>query len=131
MTTLYAIAMLLAQDAPKAPAEGPPGWTQFMPIILMVIAFYFILFLPSRRERQQRATLLSALKKNDEVETAGGVFGTVQSIKDGADEVVLKIDEGRMRVRKSAIVRVIPKETPGGTPTAGAMSEAIQKPPRG
>jgi len=97
---------------------------------LMVIAFYFILFLPSRRERQQRAALLSALKKNDEVETSGGVFGVVQSIKEGGDEVVLKVEEGKMRVRKSAIVRVIPKETPGGQPAAGALSEAIQKPPR-
>jgi preprotein translocase subunit YajC len=66
---LYATVMLLAQEAAKEVAkgagEGAPGWTQFMPIILMVIAFYFILFLPSRRERQQRAALLSALKKND------------------------------------------------------------------
>jgi preprotein translocase subunit YajC len=132
---LYATVMLLAQEAAKeavkGAGEGPPGWTQFMPIILMVIAFYFILFLPSRRERQQRATLLAALKKNDEVETSGGVFGVVQSIKEGADEVVLKIDEGKMRVRKSAIVRVIPKEAPGGQPAGGALSEAIQKPPRG
>lgn len=109
---LFALAMLFAEDPPKAVPEGPPGWTSFMPIILMVVAFYFILFLPSRRERQQRAALLAALKKNDEVETAGGILGTVHSLKEGTDEIVLKIeDNAKMRVRKSSIVRVFPKET--------------------
>ena len=123
---MLAAVALFAQEAAKEVAKGPeggpagpPGWSQFLPIILMVVAFYFILFLPSRRERQQRASLLAALKKNDEVETAGGIFGVVQSIKEGADEVVLKIDDNvKMRVRKSSIARVIPKETPNPTTPA-------------
>jgi preprotein translocase subunit YajC len=135
---LLALTTLLAQAADPAkgpPAEGPPGWTQFMPIVLMVVAFYFILFLPSRRERQQRAQLLAALKKNDEVETAGGIFGIVQSIKENGDEVVLKLeDNAKMRVRRSSIVRILSRESAAGaagTTTGGSLSEAIQKPPRG
>jgi preprotein translocase subunit YajC len=134
---LFALATLLAQaaDPAKGPGEGAPAWTQFMPIILMVVAFYFILFLPSRRERQQRAALLATLKKNDEVETSGGIFGVVQSIKESGDEVVLKLeDNAKMRVRRSSIARIVPKEsaaTTSGTAPTGQLSEAIQKPPRG
>jgi preprotein translocase subunit YajC len=115
---LFALAMLFAEDPPKAPGGDAPPWTGLMPIVLMAIAFLFILFLPARRERQQRAALLAALKKNDEVETAGGIFGVVQSIKDNADEVVLRLeDNAKMRVRKSAIVRIVPKESAPAAPT--------------
>jgi preprotein translocase subunit YajC len=115
---LFALLTLFAQDdvAQKAVPQDPGLWSS-LPFLLMAVAFIFILFLPARRERQQRAALLAALKKNDEVETAGGIFGVVQSIKDNADEVVLKLeDNAKMRVRKSAIVRIVPKES--ATPAA-------------
>ena len=117
---LLLFAQEAAKEATKGQGDGPPGFTSLVPFLLMGVAFIFILFLPARRERQQRAALLAALKKNDEVETAGGIFGVVQSIKEGGDEVVLKLeDNAKMRVRKSAIVRIVPKETPASTtPTA-------------
>jgi preprotein translocase subunit YajC len=58
--------------------------------------------------------LFTALKKNDEVVTAGGIIGVVQNIKD--DEVLLKIDDNaKMRVLKSSITRIIPKDSPAPT----------------
>ena len=84
---------------------------------------------------RERAALLAQLKKNDEVETSGGIFGVVQTIKESGDEVVLKLeDNAKMRVRRSSIVRILPKEsagTPSGTTASGPLSVAIQKPPRG
>lgn len=128
---LFSFLLLLAQvedgAAPKGDGGAPP-WFGLMPIILMFAAMYFILILPAqRRERKQREAILAALKKNDEVVTAGGIIGVVQSIKD--EEVTLRIDEGKMRVLKSSITRIIPKDSPspGG---ADPNAEAIQKLPR-
>ena len=36
---------------------------------------------------------MTNLKKNDEVVTAAGIIGVVTHIKEGADEVTLKIDD--------------------------------------
>lgn len=120
---LFALLTLLAQveevkeGAAKGEPPGPPGWTSLVPIILIFGVFYFLIILPSqRKEKKQREALFSALKKNDEVVTAGGIIGVVQSIKD--DEVTIRIDENaKMRVLKSSIARIIPKETPATTPT--------------
>ncbi|MCI0684536.1 MAG: preprotein translocase subunit YajC [Gemmataceae bacterium] len=108
---LFALLVLLAEDPPKGDAPGVAPWMQFVPIILIFALFYFLLILPAqRKERKQREALFSALKKNDEVVTAGGIIGVVQNIKD--DEVVLKIDENaKMRVLKSSIARIIAKDT--------------------
>ena len=122
---LFAQLVLFAQDAveavkdgaAKGGGEGPPPWNMLPLLILLFAALYFIVILPSqRKEKKQRAALFSALKKNDEVVTAGGIIGIVQMVKD--DEVTLKIDDNaKMRVLKSSITRIIPKDAPATTPT--------------
>ena len=112
---LFSLLVLFA-DAEAAPNKGEPigapGWTSLVPIILIFGVFYFLIILPSqRKEKKQRESLFSALKKNDEVVTAGGIIGVVQNIKD--DEVTIKIDENaKMRVLKSSITRIITKDAP-------------------
>lgn len=110
---LFALLVLFAgaEQKPVPPVDNMPGWASLVPIILIFGVFYFLIILPTqRKERKQREALFAALKKNDEVVTAGGVIGVVQSIKD--DEVVLKIDDNaKMRVVKSSIARIIPKES--------------------
>src|SRR5881296_3681717 len=102
---LYAIhaLMLFAQDPQKqAPAEGAPSWNMFVPMLLILLAFVFLIVMPARRrERAQRQALFGALKKNDEVVTNSGIIGIVANIKD--NEVTLKVDESsnvRLRVLK-------------------------------
>jgi preprotein translocase subunit YajC len=115
---LFSLVVLLAQEPQKVGDGGVPPWANFVPIFLMLIALYFLVLLPQqRKDRRQREMLFNTLKKNDEVVTAGGIIGIVQMIKDG-DEVVLKIDDNtKMRILKSSIVRIVPKETPTTTPT--------------
>jgi preprotein translocase subunit YajC len=120
---LFSMLVLLAQVADGVGEEakkvdpGAPPWFNLMPIVLVIAVVYFLLILPSqRKERRERESLMSALKKNDEVVTAGGIIGIVQSIKD--NEVTLKIDENaKMRVLKGSITRIIPKDVPASPPT--------------
>ena len=112
--------ILLAQDgATKAAGDGAgrsPSIFDAGPIVPMIIIFglfFFLIILPAqRREKKQREEMATKLKKNDEVVTNGGIIGVVHSIKEGADEVVLKSDETRIRVLKSSIARILTKETP-------------------
>src|SRR5262245_8968982 len=101
--------LLLAQD-PKEAAKGPesPPWFNFLPFILLIIVFYFLFLGPGRRQRQEQATMLKALKKNDEVITHGGIIGVVVNLREGSEEITIKSDETKLRLLKSSIARVVP-----------------------
>jgi preprotein translocase subunit YajC len=102
------------------------GLGMFLPLILIMLAFFFLIVMPARRrERIQREALFGALKKNDKVLTTAGIIGIVANVED--DEVTLKVDESanvRLRMLKSSIVRIIgPKETKeGGAPDTSVKS---------
>ena len=119
---LYALLVLLAQAEEKAPEQtkGPSGLfdSPMFPLLIVAAMFIFIVMLPAqqRRERKQREALMSGLKKNDEVVTAAGIIGVVTNIKEGADEVTLRIDDNaKIRVLKSTIVKINSKESSPGT----------------
>ena len=115
---LNALILLAQEGATKAAGDGPgraPGLLDnpLLPMIIIFGLFFFLIILPAqRREKRQREETMGKLKKNDEVVTNAGIIGVVHSIKEGADEVVLKSDETRIRVLKSSIARILTKETP-------------------
>ncbi len=93
------------------------------PIILMAVFFIWMMSRAKRQEQRQREGLLASLKKNDRVLTSGGLIGIVAALKDSEDEVTLKVDESsnvRLRVLKSAIVRVLGSETAEKDQKSGA-----------
>lgn len=129
----YALALFAqAEGAPKQ--EAPPLWATFMPLILIFVVFYFLIILPARRkERAQRDLLYNSLKKNDEVQTIGGIIGTVVNIKDN-DEVVIKVDDNtRIRFKRSAIAQILTPKDPAkeagkGSETTGTEIRAGSPP---
>ena len=109
------LTAIVAQAPGPAPAtqptEGPPGWTNFVPIILLVIIFYVFMFRSRGKEQAKRTEMLSKLKKGDEVQTIGGEFGRVVDIRD--DRVLVKVDETsntKIWYARSAIHRVVIEE---------------------
>jgi preprotein translocase subunit YajC len=121
----------LAQDAGAAPtkAVGMPGATpsaaaapagaatpsgaaqssggSTLPLI-MLLAFgvmFIPMILSGRKEQKKRAELMSSLRKGDKVQTSGGIIGTIAEL--GQDDVVLRVEEGRIRFAKSAVSGVI------------------------
>lgn len=131
--TTHLPTLLLAQDAPGlagqpvAPAAAPTSATTGTPVptgakpqpqgmdsgilFMMLAAFGVIIVMQvfgSRKERKKRDALIGALKKNDRVQTAGGVIGAIVEVK--PETVVLKVDENsntRITFAKSAIVAVL------------------------
>ena len=74
----------------------------FMPIILMVLIFYFLLYRPQKKAQEARTQMLSALKVGSRVITIGGIFGTIVNLTD--DIVTLKIaDNVEIEVARHAI----------------------------
>ena len=124
LSALILFADDVKKEAESAPPEGIGGLLSspmLIPIILMAL-FFFVVILPAQRKQKREAeSLLANMKKNDEVVTASGIIGVIAHIKDGGDEVTLKVDDNaRIRVLKSSIVRILKKEEPkeGASPPA-------------
>ena len=105
-----------------APAAGSPdkpsGFFENMgfmfPALMAVMLLYFIMMTRPQPKNQAKASeLLSKLKKNDRVVTAGGILGTVVNVRTDDEYVTLRIDDAsnaRMQVLASSIVRVVSVE---------------------
>ena len=86
----------------------------FLPLILIFAVFYFLLIRPQQKKVKQHRELVSNLRRNDRVVTAGGIIGTVSKVINDA-EVQVEIAEGvRVRVIRSQIVEVLAKPAPAG-----------------
>jgi len=82
------------------PGAGP--LTSLLPVILIFIIFYFLLIRPQKKMQDQHKKMISSLKKNDEVITSGGIYGTITNVKD--DTVTLKVDDDvKIEVQKNSI----------------------------
>jgi preprotein translocase subunit YajC len=76
-----------AQAAAANPADAPSIVQQLMtgpgPVLAMVVAvMYFLVFRPQNKKAQEQAKMLSALKRNDEVVTTGGIIGRIHEVGD-------------------------------------------------
>ena len=86
-----------------APQQG--GSASF--ILMMVAIFavmWFFMIRPQRKQQKELEKFRNELKKGDKVVTAGGIYGTVDEIKE--KYVLLKVDgDTRLRVDKNSLVR--------------------------
>ena len=77
-------------------------------IVMLFVLLYFVMFRAPRKKQQQQEQMIKSLRKNDRVQTAGGILGTVLEVSDS--EITLKVDESnntKIKVLPSAISRVI------------------------
>ena len=76
-----------------------------VPMILMVVIFYFLLIRPQQKKAKEHTKMVDSLKSGDSVVTRGGVVGAVQSVKDTTGSI--RSLERKFQVEKYAIERVI------------------------
>lgn len=101
MINLFTTAAYAQTQGPK---DGGSNWMSFIPIILMVVIFYFLLIRPSQKKEKDRKKMIEALQKGDKVLTVGGIYGVVLNIKPEENIVILKIGDGtKVEFAKSAI----------------------------
>jgi len=77
-----------------APGAVPPsaGFIQFVPLILIGIIFYFLIFRPQNQRIKKHRAMLEAVQRGDTVVTNGGLIGKVTKVTD--DELVIDLGEG-------------------------------------
>jgi preprotein translocase subunit YajC len=117
------LPLLLAQTS--APVGGaappPPGMdTQFFVFIgLIMVAFYFVILRPQRKEQLERQQAVDALKKGDRVMTTGGIYGTIQELNKEEGICILQVDKNvRLTIARSAITPIPPPKEAAASPAA-------------
>src|SRR6185503_9280165 len=77
-------------------------WT-LLPFVFIFGIFYFLVILPQKRQKQQLAEIIAALKINDEIVTNGGIIGKIKEIKD-TSFIIQSAEKSFLEIGKSAIV---------------------------
>ena len=95
-----------AQEASASPFAAFGG---LMPLLLIFVFFYLFLLRPQQKKAKEHQSLLNSLKRDDKVITAGGIYGTVVSVK--GEIVDIKIADGvSVQVAKQSVSTVITKQ---------------------
>ena len=98
--------LFTAACSSAAPAEGQTGgfdWTLLVIMAAMFGSFYFLMIRPQRKRQKEQQLMLESIKKGDKVITAGGIFGTIESVDE--DSVVVRVESGAtIRMLKSSVV---------------------------
>ena len=82
--------------SPGGGSGGPAEmFAQFVPLILMVAVFWFLLIRPQKKRQQEHKNMLEALRRGDTVVTTGGLIGRIMEI----DGDILTLDLGETKVR--------------------------------
>ncbi|MFU8830859.1 MAG: preprotein translocase subunit YajC [Wenzhouxiangella sp.] len=103
----FLIASAMAQDA----APDAPGMLgTFIPLILIVVIFWFLLIRPQMKRNKEHRQLVSSLGVGDEVVTSGGLLGRVTQVGDSFISVKLT-DSVEVKVQKHSVAQVVPKGT--------------------
>lgn len=88
-----------------APGGALAFLVQFAPLLLLFAAGWFLLIRPQQKRAAQLAATIAAVKKGDQVITAGGVLGRITKVEDRFVEVEIAPNT-RVRVVKATIVEV-------------------------
>lgn len=94
-----------------APGGAASSLISFAPIILIFLIMYFLMIRPQQKKVKEHRAMIEALRRGDQVVTAGGLIGKVVKVSDGEVEVELA-PSVKVRVVRSTITQVLSKTVP-------------------
>jgi preprotein translocase subunit YajC len=104
---------ILAFAPPAQPGQSqPPVWTQFVPLGLLIVVFYFILIRPQQKKAKDHAAMLKTVRPGDKIVTNGGIFGVVLSVKEKT--LTVRSADAKLEVTKSAVAEITERSGESG-----------------
>ena len=94
--------LTILQTAAQQPAGG--GMSMWIMLILIFVVMWFFMIRPQRKQQKELQNFRDSLKKGDKVVTVGGIYGTVDEIKESSVLIVVDKDV-KIRVSKNALVK--------------------------
>ena len=98
--------LIFAFASPAGSGQGQAdAWTSLVPLILLMVVFYFVLIRPQQKKAKQHTELLKTVKAGDKVVTSGGIIGVVLSVKDKGG-VTIRSADAKMEITRAAISEI-------------------------
>jgi len=110
--TALPFSLLLLQAA-AAPSPGGSLFTGIIPIVLMIAIFYFLVFMPMRKQQAKQKEMVKALQNGQTVLTSGGIIGTIIAVNDDTLILRIKPDNLKIQVARSAVTSVVAADDQG------------------
>ena len=103
----FLISTAYAQAATSSPQSA---LMQFLPIVVLFIAFYFLLIRPQTKKAKEHREMVAKLAVGDEVVTTGGILGRITEA--GETFVSVEIAQGvTIKVQRFQVSQLMPKGT--------------------
>ena len=80
------------------------GWSMWIMLALIFVVMWFFMIRPQKKQQKELQNFRDALKKGDKVVTIGGIYGTVDELKDNSVLIIVDRDV-KIRVSKQALVK--------------------------
>jgi len=99
-----------------AQAAAPSGAfdvVSLLPLVLIFVVFYFLLIRPQQKKVRDHRAMVDAMKKGDQVVTAGGIIGRVAKVEAGDNTVIVEIAPNvQVKVARHTISEILTKPAP-------------------
>ena len=118
------ISPAFAQGA-GAPSGG--GLEMFLPFVLIIVIFYFLLWRPQQKKMKHHRDMLGNLKRGDRIVTGGGIYGRIARVEGDQDLIVEIAPEVRIRVVRGTVSEAIVKGKPAKASSKGEPAKASSK----
>ncbi len=97
------LTFLLENTTNGTGANGGSSWISLIMLVLVFVAFYFLLIRPQKKQEKAANEMRNALQVGDEITTIGGVIGKIVSIKEETITIETSKDKTKIRFLKSAV----------------------------
>lgn len=119
LCTVLSGMRIFAEGEQAADAAGTQNMlVSFVPFIILIVAFYFILIKPQKKKEKETRNMLNSLVAGDEIVTIGGIHGKVVKVKE--DTVTIETGSDRVKIvfERGAVSRVTKKNEKAAKETA-------------
>jgi preprotein translocase subunit YajC len=77
-------------------------WPMLIFLVVIFGMFYFVMIRPQRKRQKEHQVMMEGLQKGNKVITAGGIYGTIESLSE--DTLVIKVEGGTtLRVARGSV----------------------------
>jgi preprotein translocase subunit YajC len=91
-----------ANGSTSSTSSWDSTWPMLAFLAVIFVFFWFVMIRPQRKRQREHQNMMEGLNKGDRVITAGGIYGSIDSISE--DSVVLKMEGGQtIRVARGSI----------------------------
>lgn len=83
--------------------QGQGGIMSFLPLIAIVVVFYFFMIRPQMKKAKDQKKYIEGLKKGDKILTIGGIYGKIVEVREDAT-IIMEVEDGtKMKISKNAV----------------------------